>query len=96
MLAYLLKVSPDVDRIRNVVRKRLLDQPRIEAGMKQLTRMLITLHEKGFVKLEPEPPKAEDPSPQPPPPRGEGEKEAALSSSSGEKELSELSRLLAA
>jgi hypothetical protein len=55
LLAYLLKVSPDVDRIRNVVRKRLLDQPRIEAGMKVLTRMLVTLHENGFVKLEPAP-----------------------------------------
>jgi superfamily II DNA/RNA helicase len=56
LLAYLLKVSPDVEKIRSVVRKRLLDQPRVEAGMKQLTRMLVTLHEKGFVKLEPEPP----------------------------------------
>ena len=56
LLAYLLKVSPDVEKIRSVVRKRLLDQPRIEAGLKQLTRMLLTLHEKGFVKLEPEPP----------------------------------------
>src|SRR5206468_2955971 len=53
--------SPDVDRIRNVVRKRLLDQPRVEAGMKQLTRMLVTLHDKGFVKLEPAP--AADASP---------------------------------
>lgn len=56
LLAYLLKVSPDVEKIRSVVRKRLLDQARVEAGMKQLTRMLLTLHEKGFVKLEPEPP----------------------------------------
>ncbi|WP_390888677.1 hypothetical protein [Frigoriglobus tundricola] len=56
LLAYLLKVSPDVEKIRSVIRKRLLDQPRIEAGMKQLTRMLVTLHEKGFVKLEPPPP----------------------------------------
>jgi superfamily II DNA/RNA helicase len=61
LLAYLLKVSPDVEKIRGVVRKRLLDQPRVEAGMKQLNRMLVTLHEKGYVKLEPEPP-AEDPS----------------------------------
>jgi hypothetical protein len=59
LLAYLLKVSPDVDRIRNVVRKRLLDQPRVEAGMKQLNRMLMTLHEKGFVSLTPEPPAQE-------------------------------------
>jgi superfamily II DNA/RNA helicase len=56
LLAYLLKVSPDVEKIRSVVRKRLLDQPRVEAGLKQLTRMLITLHTHGFVRLEPEPP----------------------------------------
>lgn len=55
LLAYLLKVSPDVEKIRSVVRKRLLDQPRVDAGMKQLTRMLRTLHEHGFVKLDPEP-----------------------------------------
>jgi superfamily II DNA/RNA helicase len=60
LLAYLLKVSPDVEKIRSVIRKRLLDQPRVEAGLKQLTRMLLTLHEKGFVKLDPEPP-ADDP-----------------------------------
>jgi len=60
LLAYLLKVSPDVEKIRGVVRKRLLDQPRVEAGMKQLNRMLVTLHEKGFVVLEPPPPAAEE------------------------------------
>ncbi len=63
LLAYLLKVSPEVDLIRNVVRKRLLDQPRIEAGMKQLDRMLMVLHERGFVKLEPEPPKEDQDGP---------------------------------
>ena len=57
LLAYLLKISPDVDIIRTVIRKRLLDQPRIEAGMKQLDRMLTILHDRGFVRLEPEPPK---------------------------------------
>jgi len=56
LLAYLLKVSPEVEKIRSVIRKRLLDQPRVEAGMKQLNRMLITLHEKGFVVLDPPPP----------------------------------------
>jgi len=66
LLAYLLKVSPDVEKIRSVVRKRLLDQPRVEAGMKQLTRMLLTLHEKGYVKLDPEPP-AQEATPRPPP-----------------------------
>jgi superfamily II DNA/RNA helicase len=56
LLAYLLKVSPEVEKIRSVVRKRLLDQPRVEAGMKQLNRMLLTLHDKRFVRLDPEPP----------------------------------------
>jgi hypothetical protein len=55
LLAYLLTVSPDVERIRTVVRKRLLDQPRIEAGLKQLDRMLVTLHRNGFVVLDPAP-----------------------------------------
>jgi len=68
LLAYLLKVSPEVDRIRTVVRKRLLDQPRVEAGMKQLNRMLVTLHDKGYIKLEPEPPTAEAKSSSAPPP----------------------------
>ncbi len=76
LLAYLLKVSPDVEKIRSVVRKRLLDQPRVEAGMKQLTRMLVTLHVNGFLVLDPPPPVVEEnPSPQPPPLNGEGEKE---------------------
>ena len=59
LLAYLLKVSPDVEKIRTVVRKRLLDGPRVEAGMKQLTRMLLSLHHGGFVILGPEPPVGE-------------------------------------
>ncbi len=73
LLAYLLKVSPEVEKIRSVVRKRLLDGPRVEAGMKQLNRMLMTLHEKGFVKLEPEPPTpdASVPTPTPEKPKTE-------------------------
>jgi superfamily II DNA/RNA helicase len=75
LLAYLLKVSPDVEKIRTVVKKRLLDQPRIEAGMKQLDKMLLVLHERGLVRLEPEPPKEEDKNltPQPPSLEGKGE-----------------------
>ena len=57
LLAYLIKVSPDVEKVRGVVRKRLLDAPRIEAGLKQLNRMLLTLHEKGYVTLVPDPPR---------------------------------------
>lgn len=63
LLAYLLKISPDVDKIRTVIRKRLLDQPRVEAGMRQLNRMLLILREKGFVTLEPEPPAPPDETP---------------------------------
>jgi superfamily II DNA/RNA helicase len=55
MLAYLLRISPEVSRIRNVIRKRLLDGPRIVAQEKQLEVMLRTLHDGGFVHLDPVP-----------------------------------------
>jgi hypothetical protein len=55
LLAYLLTISPEVERLRRVIRKRLLDAPRIAAGEKQLERMLVTLHEGGFVVLDPAP-----------------------------------------
>ncbi len=55
LLAYLLEISPDMERLRAVVRKRLMDAPRIEAGQKQLLRMLMSLWAGGFVRLEPEP-----------------------------------------
>lgn len=56
LLAYMLKLSPEVDRIRKVVRKRLMDEPRIKAGEVVLDRMLLTLARSGYVRLEPEPP----------------------------------------
>jgi superfamily II DNA/RNA helicase len=56
LLAHLLSTSADIDLIRTVVRKRLLDQPRIEAGLKVLNRMLMTLHTSGFITLQPTPP----------------------------------------
>jgi superfamily II DNA/RNA helicase len=59
LLAYLLKVSPEVERVRRVIRKRLMDAPRVAAQEKQLERMLVTLHEGGFVVLDP-PPNQED------------------------------------
>jgi superfamily II DNA/RNA helicase len=61
LLAYLLKLSPDVDKVRALVHKRLMDEPRIRAGEIALERMLLTLAAGGFVNLEPEPPK---PSPE--------------------------------
>jgi superfamily II DNA/RNA helicase len=59
LLAYLLKVSAEVDRVRGFLRKRLMDASRVQASEKQLDRMLMTLAEHGFVALDP---------PAPPPP----------------------------
>lgn len=60
LLAYLLDASPQVALIRGVIRKRLLDEPRIVAGEKQMEQMLLTLHESGYVQLEPAPVKNEE------------------------------------
>ena len=60
LLAYLLKISPEVSRVRNVIRKRLMDEPRIAASEKTLDRMLLTLAERGFVTLDPPPPPPPD------------------------------------
>lgn len=57
LLAYMLKLSPEVDRIRLLIRKRLMDEPRMLANEKSLERMLLVLHESGFVTLDPVPPK---------------------------------------
>jgi superfamily II DNA/RNA helicase len=60
LLAYLLKISPEVAKVRTVLRKRLMDEPRIKAGEAALERMLLTLAGGGFVTLEPPPPPPED------------------------------------
>lgn len=57
LLAYLLKLSPEVARVRAVLRKRLMDESRIQASEKALDHMLLTLAAGSFVTLEPEPPK---------------------------------------
>jgi len=59
LLAYLIGISPEVERVRAFARKRLMDEPRIKAGEKVLNQMLLTLWRGGFVNLEPTPP--EDP-----------------------------------
>jgi superfamily II DNA/RNA helicase len=56
LLAHMLSLSPDVEPLRKFVSARLMDAGRLEAGQKQLDRMLVTLHHGGFVRLEPEPP----------------------------------------
>jgi superfamily II DNA/RNA helicase len=65
LLAYLLKISPEVSLVRGALRKRLMDEPRIQAQEKNLDRMLLILAGGGFVTLAPEPPKPE-PEGQPP------------------------------
>jgi superfamily II DNA/RNA helicase len=65
LLAYMLDASPEVDLIRRLVSKRLMDSNRIDAGQKELNHMLMTLWRAGYVTLEPEPPKVIDPPPEP-------------------------------
>ncbi len=59
LLAYLLKISPEVDRIRAALRKRLMDESRILAGERQMERMLLALAKAGYVTLEPPLPPAD-------------------------------------
>jgi superfamily II DNA/RNA helicase len=56
LLAYMLDASPEVDIIRRLVGKRLMDPGRIEAGQRQLDQALVTLWHAGYVTLEPQPP----------------------------------------
>lgn len=74
LLAYMLDASPDVEIIRRLIGKRLLDSKQLDANQQSLTRMLMTLWSAGYVALDPAPPlKTEELAPQtageePPPP----------------------------
>lgn len=57
LLAYMLQASPEVDRVRALVAKRLSDVRHLEGGQKQLEQMLLTLWRAGYVELDPPPPK---------------------------------------
>ncbi len=75
LLAYLLRVSPEVARISSQVRKRLLDEKRLRAGERALVDMLRLLHDAGYVVLQPPPPadaaqQGALPQTTPPPQRG--------------------------
>lgn len=56
LLAYMLQASPEVEPIRRLVSKRLMESGRIQAELKHLDRMLLTLWRAGYVQLEPPPP----------------------------------------
>lgn len=62
LLAYLLSLSPEVERVRVVIRKRLLSSDKVESNVKQLTRMLTTLWAGGFITLDPPPPLEKKPA----------------------------------
>src|SRR5207249_1899422 len=65
LLAYMLDAAPEIEPIRRLVSKRLLDSTRLIGAQKQLDSMLMTLWTGGYVQLEPKPPpKQEEASPQ--------------------------------
>jgi len=57
-LAFLLDGLPTVEPIRTVIRQRLMDPPTIEAELKRLTKMLVTLSQMEIVVLDPPAPDA--------------------------------------
>lgn len=56
LLAYMLDADEDLTQLRDAVSKRLLPPNLIESQQKLLKRMLVTLHDEGFIELEPAPP----------------------------------------
>lgn len=56
LLAYLLTLSSDLERVREVIRKRLLASNAVESNLRHLTNMLTTLWAGGFATLDPPPP----------------------------------------
>ncbi len=56
LLVYMLNISDDVQKIRTLVNKRLLDAKKKELAQKDLNRQLITLWRGGYVTLDPKPP----------------------------------------
>lgn len=62
LLAYMLDASPEVDGVRRLVSKRLMDSRKVELGQKALEKMLLILWRAGYVELEPAPPVGGDPN----------------------------------
>lgn len=65
LLAYLLQKSPEVDRLRALVRKRLMEPKQLDAAEVALDRMLLSLFRGGFVTLDPLPPQASEAAKEP-------------------------------
>ena len=60
LLAYLLSLSPDVARLTDAIRKRLMDDKQIRKANIDLGKMLITLEKAGYVSLDPPRPMPDD------------------------------------
>jgi superfamily II DNA/RNA helicase len=56
LLVYMLDASPNVELIRKLVNRRLLDGKEREVAQKALTRSLLTLWRGGYLTLDPKPP----------------------------------------
>ncbi|MBB6428422.1 DEAD/DEAH box helicase [Algisphaera agarilytica] len=56
LLAFLLDNDSDVSLLRDAASKRLMPEPDIAAAQRHLTKQLVTLHEEGYVALDPAPP----------------------------------------
>jgi len=56
LLAYLLRISPDVSRLRAFAKRRLLEADKLATADRDLVDMLLTLWGGDFIELEPEPP----------------------------------------
>jgi superfamily II DNA/RNA helicase len=82
LLAYMLDASPEVDIIRRLVGKRLMDAGRLVQGQRTLDRMLLTLWAGGYVTLDP------------PPPTKEEQAEALLQAAAPVKKQTETERLM--
>ena len=76
LLAHALMISPDVEQLRTVIAKRLMDSGRLAAEQRHLERMLLTLYRGGYITLEPTPPTVAD-SVEPHPPDNEKKDEPA-------------------
>lgn len=59
LLVHMLEASPNVEPVRKLVGKRLLDGKRLAKAQESLDAMLITLWRAGYLLLHPEPPKSD-------------------------------------
>ncbi|MCA9259285.1 MAG: DEAD/DEAH box helicase, partial [Planctomycetales bacterium] len=71
LLAYMLEADSNIEPIRQLISKRLMEGNQAQASQDELDRMLVALHKGRFVELEPPPPEkkpAAAPAPEEQPP----------------------------